>query len=151
MLSLPRELEVNDATPPRALSIDQILIGDTIVQNVVFDDEANLAFLCLARDRAPVHEDDQFARGQGFEGRIIQGLAVISRFSRLLGMYLPGERAVLEKVEFKFHHPVYAGRELIYTCAVKRIVRALRVVSLEVSVDCDAVRRVSGQCQCLIL
>ena|SRR5207249_1789187 len=144
-------LEVTDHTPPRALTIGEITVGDTVIQRVVFDAEKHNAFACLARDRAPVHDDAKFAQQRGFEAPVIQGLAVVSRFSRLMGMYLPGEHAVLEKVEFKYHRPVYADRELLYACTVLRILQPLRVVVLALSVSLDGFEHVTGQSQCLIL
>jgi 3-hydroxybutyryl-CoA dehydratase len=143
-------LEVTDETPARALSISDIVVGDTVAQRVVFDAEKHSAFACLARDRARIHDDASFARQSGFDAPIIQGLAVASRFSRLLGMYLPGEKAILQKIEFKYHRPVYAGRELLYGCKVRQLLKPLRVVVLALSVS-NGVDYVSGQCQCLIL
>jgi acyl dehydratase len=144
-------LEVTDDTPSRSLLVDQISVGDRVMQRVTFDSEKHLAFACLARDSAPVHGDADFARRRGFDAPIIQGLAVVSRFSRLLGMYLPGEHAVLQRTEFKFHHPVYADTQLVYCCEVKRIVRPLRVVLLSVTVTANETDCVSGQCQCQII
>jgi len=145
------QLDVTDSTPSRALSIDQIAVGDTVTQTVIFDAKASAAFACLARDSAPIHENGEFARQHGFDEPIIQGLAVVGRFSRLMGMYLPGEHAVLQKVEFKFHQPVFAGRAMLYSCKIQRIVRPLRVVALEVAVSATGVNHVTGQCQCLLL
>jgi acyl dehydratase len=147
----PMYLEVTDETMPRALMVDQISVGDRVVQKVMFDAEKHQAFACLARDSAPVHGDVDFARRSGFDGPIIQGLAVVSRFSRLMGMYLPGEHAVLQRTEFKFHRPVYANTELLYSCEVKRIVRPLRAVLLDVAVTANGIDCVTGQCQCKII
>src|SRR5262245_65733931 len=104
-------LEVTDETPPRALLVDQLSVGDKVTQRVTFDAEKHRAFACLARDSAPVHDDVEFARRSGFDAPIIQGLAVVSRFSRLMGMYLPGEHAILQRTEFKIHRPVYANTD----------------------------------------
>jgi acyl dehydratase len=144
-------LEVTDETPPRALLVDQLSVGDKVTQRVTFDAEKHLAFACLARDSAPVHDDVEFARRRGFDAPIIQGLAVVSRFSRLMGMYLPGEHAILQRTEFKFHRPVYANTELLYSCEVKRIIRPLRAVLLEVAVTTNGIDRVTGQCQCQMI
>jgi len=143
--------EVTSETPSRALTIDDIAVGDMVVQSVVFDVEKYAALACLARDRAPVHDDQVFASQRRFDAPVIQGLAVASRFSRLMDMYLPGERAILERVEFKYHRPVYANRNLLYCCRVHRVLKPLRVVGLTLSVSVDSVDHVTGQCQCLIL
>ena len=144
-------LEVTDDMPSRALTIDDIAVGDMVVQKTVFGAEKHKAFACLARDRAPVHDDPRFARQRGFAAPIVQGLAVASGFSRLMGMYMPGEHAILEKIEFKYHLPVYADRELLYRCRVHRILKPMRVVVLALSVSCEGVDHVTGQSQCLML
>jgi 3-hydroxybutyryl-CoA dehydratase len=146
-----REFEVTDSTPSRSLKVDELAVGDAVSQQIIFDAQAHAAFACLARDSAPVHVNSDFARRSGFNAPIVQGLAVVSRFSRLIGMYLPGEHAVLQKAEFKFIRPVYADRALQYRCEVQRIMRPLRVVVMAVSVSIEGVEHVNGQCQCLII
>jgi 3-hydroxybutyryl-CoA dehydratase len=141
---------VDDDTPSRALRFDEIEVGQAVVQRVVFDAEALDHFRHLAKDRAPVHEDARFARTAGFEDRIVQGLAVSTRFSRLIGMYLPGERAILGSIELAYHRPVYAGRELEYQCTVERLLPPMRVVQMSLSVSMDALTHVSGRCRCVV-
>lgn len=141
---------VADDTPSRALHFEEIEVGQAVVQRVVFDGEALEHFRHLAKDRAPVHEDPRFARTAGFEDRIVQGLAVSTRFSRLIGMYLPGERAILGSIELAYHRPVYAGRELEYQCTVERLLPPMRVVQMSLSVSVDALTHVSGRCRCVV-
>jgi acyl dehydratase len=144
------QLEVTDATPARAITIADIAVGDAVTQRVVFDADKRDAFARLANDRAPVHNDPRFARETGFDAPIIQGLAVAARFSRLIGMYLPGEHAILEKLELKYRRPVYADREVLYSCRVDRILRPQRVVVLALVVSVDGTDHVTGRCQCLV-
>ena len=73
-----------------------------------------------------------------------------TRFSRLIGMYLPGERAVLEKIELKYRAPVFADSILVYQCEVVRLMRPLNVAQLGLSITVDGREHVSGQCQCVI-
>jgi len=143
-------LEVTDATPSRSLKIDELKLGQAVFEKVVFDSDRLSHFAKVANDRAPVHNDPRFARTVGFEKPIIQGLALSTRFSRLIGMYLPGERAVLEKIELKYRAPVFAGSTLIYQCKVVRVMRPLNVVQLGLSITVDGREHVSGQCQCVL-
>jgi len=143
-------LDVTDQTPSRALTIADIAVGDAVTQTVVFDASKREAFSAFANDRAPVHDDPRFARAAGFSGPIIQGLAVASRFSRLIGMYLPGEHAILERVEFKYKRPVYADVPLLYKAVVERVFRPMRVIKLDLSVSIDGEERVTGKAQCLL-
>ena len=141
---------VDDSTPSRSLSIADLVVADAVEQRFSFDAASRRAFAVMANDRAPVHDDAAFARAHGFQDTIIQGLCVSSRFSRLIGMYLPGERAVLEGIELKFRHPTYEGQPLLFRAEVERILAPLKVVRLSVSATSEGVIHISGRAQCLI-
>jgi acyl dehydratase len=143
-------LEVTDSTPSRSMSIDDLRVGMAVIQKFVFGQEQLDHFKELAKDRAPIHGDRAVAKRAGFDAPVVQGLALATRFSRLLGMYLPGERAILEKVELKYKAPVFAGQKLIYRCTVMRILRPLSVSQIALGISADGIDCVTGQCQCLL-
>jgi len=142
--------EVFDDTPGRSLGIDDLTSGQAVFQQVHLTDDMLAAYSRLANDRARVHEDAGFAVTSGFQAPIIQGLALSTRFSRLIGMYLPGERAILESIDLRFRRPVYRGSELTYRAVVNRIFRPMGVVELALSIAADADTCVTGTCRCLI-
>lgn len=146
----PGRLEVDDATPARAVSFSQLQVGDAVTQRVVFDAGLREAFGQLARDGARIHADPAFARARGYDAPILQGLCVTSRFSRLIGMYLPGEDAVVESLSFKFRKPVFAGTPVDFQVQVARVLPALRVARLQLSASVDGVPCITGEAQCLL-
>lgn len=146
----PTLIMVDDATPSRALTIRDLVVGDAVEQRFAFDANQRAAFALVANDRAPVHEDERFAHARGFSGTIIQGLCVATRFSRLIGMYLPGEHAILESVTLKYRHPTYEGQPLTFRAEVTRMLAPMKVVRLGLSAASDAGVHVSGEAQCLI-
>jgi acyl dehydratase len=143
-------IEVTDATPSRSRSIDDLRVGMTVVQKFAFGLEQLAQFKQLANDRAPIHSNPDVAQCAGFDAPIIQGLALATRFSRLIGMYLPGERAILERIELKYKVPVFAGQQLIYRCTVARILRPLAVTQLTLAISANGKECVTGQSQCLL-
>jgi len=143
-------MEVTDATPSRAMSIDDLSVGMTVVQRFAFEREQLEHFKQLANDRAPIHGSPAAAGRAGFGAPIIQGLALATRFSRLIGMYLPGERAILERIELKYKHPIFAGQQLVYRCTVDRILRSLAVTRLNLAISADGKECVTGQSQCVL-
>lgn len=146
----PATLIVDDATPSRVMTIEDLVVGDAVEQTFVFDAKHRLAFAQVANDRAPVHEDERFAHTRGFGGTIIQGLCVATRFSRLIGMYLPGEHAILESVSIKYIHPTYEGQPLLFRAEVIRLLLPMKVVRLTLSAASNAAIHVMGEAQCLI-
>lgn len=146
----PALLVVNDATPSRLLTMHDIMVGDAVEQHFAFDAAARQAFAVVANDRAPVHEDERFARGRGFSGTIIQGLCVATRFSRLIGMYLPGEHAILESIALKYRYPTLEGQMITFRAQVARLLQPMKVVRIALTAASDTGVHVAGEAQCLI-
>jgi 3-hydroxybutyryl-CoA dehydratase len=142
--------EVFDDTPSRLLAFAELSIGQAVFQRVKFDEVMLEHFDRVAKDRAPVHGDARFAWEAGFEAPIVQGLGLATRFSRLLGMYLPGERAILETIDLKFRRPVYAGVELEYRAVITRLFKPLRIAQLALSISVDQTDHVNGTCRCVV-
>lgn len=152
-MSVPRQpaiLVVDDSTPSQAFKISDLISGDAVEQRFAFDGEQRRAFSVVANDRAPVHNDARFAHTHGFSGPVIQGLCVSTRFSRLIGMYLPGELAILESVSLKYRQPTYEGQKLTFRAEVIRLLPVMNVVRLALSASSEQGVHVSGEAQCLI-
>ena len=150
MVRPPQLLVVDDLTASRALTVEDVVVGDAVEQRVVFDQEMRDAFRIVANDRAPVHDDERFSRERGFDQPILQGLCVATRFSRLIGMYLPGEHAILEKVDLKFRRPSFLGQEITFKVTVSRVLRPMRVIRVDLSAVSDLGEQLSGEAQCLM-
>lgn len=146
----PRHMDVDDSTPSRLMDITDLIVGESVSQSITFTAELREAFHALVKDSAPIHRNAEFARARGYEAPILQGLCVASRFSRLMGMYLPGENAVVESLTFKFRKPVYEGHPVEYRVEVVRVMRALGVVRLNLTVKSDDQLCISGDAQCLL-
>lgn len=75
--------------------------------DVAVSEEMMFAFAKLSGDLNPLHLDDQFARLSGFPGVVVFGMLTSSFYSRLVGMYLPGRRALLHEIDIAFPAPVF--------------------------------------------
>ncbi len=71
--------------------------------------EMMTAFAVISGDFNPLHSDEEFARQNGFPGRVAFGMLTSSLYSRLVGMYLPGKRALLQGMDLEFKVPAYIG------------------------------------------
>ncbi|CCQ75512.1 MaoC/PaaZ C-terminal domain-containing protein [Magnetospira sp. QH-2] len=141
---------VEESTPARTLTMEEISAGMAVTQRFVFTEQAMIDYARFANDLAPIHWDPLFAREYGYEAPIIQGLAVVSRFSRLIGMYLPGSKAVIQSTDFKFRRPTMVGDELTYKVKVAKIVPMVRLVKVRLEASKGEDLHVEGWCQCRI-
>lgn len=132
------------------LAIDDITVGDTYSEVVEFTPERTELFLRLSRDTAGIHTDEAFSRAQGFETRVVHGFLVSLLFSRILGMELPGENTVIGTVQLEFHDPVYVGDVVTCTATVRRILKPLGTVALDLEVrKQDGAVCVAGKTSCV--
>ncbi len=128
---------------------EALALGQVAEREYVFTSERVGAFADMANDHAPVHFDAEFAKGRGFEGRIVHGFFLAAPFSGILGEQLPGPMSVINQVSIKVHHPVAVGNALRFQVAVAQVTPAVRAVSLKlVARDKDDRTMLSGSAIC---
>ena len=113
--------------------IDQLKLGMSTKKKITFDREKVSSFANLVDDHAPIHQDEDFAKRQGFETTLVHGMFINSQFSGLLGQQLPGQKTVLNTINGKFHKPVHIGESVTFIVEVKQIVPAVKAVVLTLS------------------
>lgn len=72
-------------------------------------------FMQISGDENPLHTDEEYAKSKGYKETVVYGMLTASLYSTLAGMYLPGEKSLLQSVESKFVKPVYVGDILTVT------------------------------------
>lgn len=105
----------------------------------------------ILNDTSPIHTSKEWANRLGFKNKIFPGLAVVSVFSKLIGMYLPGKNAVIMNISFSFKKPVFENNRLTYICEVTKIIKSLKVVLLKLSVLKGSLNIIEGEAKCKIL
>lgn len=88
------------------------------------------AFRLLTGDVSPIHVDEAYARERGFGGAVCYGMLVSAYYSTLVGVYLPGQYALLQEAHISMTKPVYAGDRLTVTGTVKELNAALKRVTI---------------------
>lgn len=96
----------------RDLSYEDITVGETASFSVVVDAPLVDGFGELVGDKNPLHMDEAYASGTKFGGRVAHGMIIGGLFSRLIGMQLPGKRALYLSQTLNFRRPVILGTEL---------------------------------------
>ncbi len=100
-------------------SFEELKVGVSESFKVTVTEEMIDAFRKMSGDENPLHCDEEYAEKCGFAGRVVYGMLTASFFSTLAGVYLPGERCLLQEVNSRFRAPVYAGDELTVEGSVK--------------------------------
>lgn len=97
---------------PVYLSFKDIKVGQEASFKRTVTEQDIDRFSEITGDYNPLHFDDDYARCEQFDGRILPGLLTASFISRLIGMLLPGKQALYLSQEIKFVKPVYVGDTL---------------------------------------
>ena len=109
-------------------------VGERAERSMTVTDEHIEAFARLSGDRNPVHFDDGFARGLGFEGRIAHGAITASLLSALLGMDLPGPGSVFLEERVRFRAPVRPGDTITGVLEVTKVRPDKPIVTLAATI-----------------
>jgi acyl dehydratase len=132
------------------LEIDEIEIGDSHSEEVLFDLSKIQHFIEFSNDSAGIHVNDLFSKEKGFDDLVIHGFLLSTQFSRILGMEIPGENTVIGSVNLDFHSPVYVGDSINFSATVERIIKPLGSVKLKLKADKkDGTLCVEGKTVCV--
>jgi acyl dehydratase len=93
------------------------------------------SFTALSGDAAPLHRDRDFARRAGYSGAVVHGALLIAYVSRLVGMEIPGQFSVLERIDLAFRKPCYAPCDLQLVGKVRQTSEAVSSVVLDISIQ----------------
>ncbi len=126
---------------PAKLTYQEIPVGLERSFNVVATREMVEGFSRLTGDLHPLHTDPEYARRCGYEGVIVQGMLTSAFASTLVGMHIPGERALVLSQSFRYLRPVYPGEELLIRGVVIEKINAFSALTIEIEITGS-----SGEC-----
>ena len=113
---------------------DELTVGMTESFKVSITEAMLEAFKGITGDVNPLHNDEEFAKAKGHPGRVAYGMLTASFLSTLAGVYIPGERSLIQQVETKFAKPVYIGDELTVTGEITELVESVQRRELKVTI-----------------
>lgn len=111
--------------------IKDMQIGMTESFTVSITEEMQNAFTEISGDTNPMHLDEEYAKAKGYEGKLVYGMLTSSLYSRLVGVYLPGENCILQEVRSRFHAPVYIGDTLTVMGTVEEVHEAVKMIKVK--------------------
>lgn len=101
--------------------ISDIYEGQQYEFRKVFSTAVVESFSELTKDFHPLHTSSEYAKSNGFDNIIVQGLLLSSFISYVVGMKLPGENALILSQDAKYIKPIYVNEEVTYNCEVTKL------------------------------
>lgn len=115
-------------------SYEELQIGHRESFEVAITDKMVFDFCKMSGDINPLHQDEKFAKEKGYESKVVYGMLTASFLSTLAGVWLPGEKSLIHKVEVEFPRPVYVGDILTVEGCVKEKNDTFRFIVLKVTI-----------------
>ncbi|MDO4323067.1 MAG: MaoC family dehydratase [Lachnospiraceae bacterium] len=113
-------------------SFEELTVGQEESFEADITEEMMEQFYRITGDENPLHRDSAFAGQMGYADRVVYGMLTSSFFSTLAGVYLPGERSLIHRVETEFPRPVFIGDHLTVTGKVQERNETFQTVTLKV-------------------
>jgi acyl dehydratase len=98
-------------------------------------------FAKLSGDFTPLHTDEEYAHTTSFNRRICHGLLVVSFFSQLIGMHLPGKNALCISHSISYVSPCYINDQITVEGIVLSKSNATKIITLKTTITNS-----SGRC-----
>lgn len=135
----------------RTLSLAQLTEGVRVVAEFSIDSQQMRQFAELSGDFNPLHTDDTFARGKGFDGRVVYGALLAAKVSELIGMRLPGRNSVWTSLSLDFLKPLYVNQTAELEAVVARTSPGTGLVELALTLQRDEQRLMKGRAEVLVV
>jgi hypothetical protein len=89
-------------------------------------------FARLSGDHSRVHMDAEFARANGFRGRVAHGALLGALVSGVIGTELPGDAGLLHELHLTFRRPCCEGDDIEIRATVAEVHDVLQLISCDV-------------------
>ena len=129
---------------PADLKLKDIEIGQKKSFEVVVTESMVDDFAKLSGDNNPLHMDENYAKTNNFENRVCHGMLLASFFSRLIGMYIPGENALYFSQSLKFQYPCFVNDRIKIHGEVIDKSLATKIITLKTTISKDKHQIVDG-------
>ena len=100
-------------------SLDEIQVGDEISLSKKVPMDEGVRYAEASGDWNPLHQDDDFARAVGFNGRIVHGLYTYAFCGKLFTDWAKDPMR-LKRLKVRFSDPLYPGDRLTVRATVNK-------------------------------
>ena len=101
--------------------INDLSTGMSYTFNHVFSKGSISNFIELSGDNNPLHSSYNYAKNNGFKDCVVHGVLSSGLYSKLIGLYLPGQFSLLHRIDVTFSRPIYEEDYLTVTGEIVNI------------------------------
>lgn len=116
-------------------SFESIAVGDQASIEHLVTEEDMRSFEALSGDQNPLHVDEAYARQTSLGTRVVYGMFLAALVSQLVGMHLPGKRALMLKESLEFKKPVHIGELIRITGVVNAKSDSTQILTLDITAE----------------
>ncbi len=116
------------------LRLQDIHVGDRAALERTISVSDIDTFAQVSGDHGPLHVDEEYARTTPFGKRVAHGMFLGALVSQLVGMQLPGKRALLLKESLEFKKPVFIGDTVHIEGVVTGVSAGAGIVALDIKI-----------------
>lgn len=115
-------------------SYEELSVGKKEEFQTIVTEEMLTRFGSITGDYNPLHTSAEYAISKGYDGKVVYGMLTASFLSALAGMFLPGKRSLIHRVEVEFPKPVYVGDTLTIVGEVSEMHDAFQLFDMKVTI-----------------
>jgi acyl dehydratase len=126
------------------MEFSKIKIGQIFSFDHAISKEDIRCFARISGDNNRLHLDTEFAEKSRFKNNIVHGMLAGSLFSRLIGMYCPGEDGIYLSQSLNFKEPIFPDDELTVRGEIIEKSESTRIITLNTKIIKDKKVAIEG-------
>ena len=119
---------------PLDYSFNEIEIGLEHHFEICINEKLEEDFAKISGDFNPLHMNEEYAKETKFKKRVCHGMLLGSFFSRLIGMYLPGKKALYFSQNLNFVEPCFIGDIVIVKGKIINKSESTKMIKIETTI-----------------
>jgi acyl dehydratase len=125
-------------------SFEEIELNKVFSFKKKFSREDVLNFAELSGDINPLHIDSEYGDKSIFGRNIVHGMLISSLFSKMVGVYCPGENSLYLSQSLEFRKPLFFNEEIEVRAKVIKKISSVKVVEMKMEILRQKEKLVSG-------
>jgi 3-hydroxybutyryl-CoA dehydratase len=115
--------------------LEEIEIGQKRKFSIKITESLINEFAKISGDYNPLHVDEQYAKSTKFGKKVCHGMLLGSFFSKIVGMYLPGKKALYFSQAMDFRLPCFINDEVTVEGEILEKSLASRILTIKTTIS----------------